>query len=120
MAVPITRFGKDHWSTFAYVETCAVDHEGQLEPRRMRCDENRHPQFVHIRGGTPPTRLKGDEVLSDHDDWDCLDDCEIAGLVKNVGTGLIRVYQLTPLGQKIASDLRIHKQKGGTFSTFVA
>ena len=118
MAVPISKFGKDHWSTFAYVEACAVDNEGKLEPRRMRCDEKRHPQFVHIRGETPPTRLRGDEVIRDHDDWDCLDDCELCGLVQNIGTGMNRIYRLTPLGQQIASNLRVHKQSGGNFSSF--
>lgn len=118
MAVDIAKFGRDHWSTFAYVEACAVDNEGRINPRRMRCDEERHPQFSHIRCVTSPTRLRGDETLSGHDDWDCIDDCEVAGLLINVGTGLDLVYQLTPLGQKVASDLRIHKQNRGTFGTF--
>jgi hypothetical protein len=118
MSVSILKFGKDHWSTFAYAETRAVDHEGVLDPRHMRCDQDRHPQFVHLRGSTPPTRLAGDELLTDHDDWDCLDDCERACLIKNVGTGLARIYELTPFGHTVASELRTHRQKGGNYSTF--
>jgi len=45
-------------------------------------------------------------------------DCEVAGLLINVGTGLDRIYQLTSFGQKVASDLRVHKQNRGTFETF--
>jgi hypothetical protein len=118
MAIPITSFGRDHWSTFAYVEVCALINEGRLEPRRMRCDEFRHPQFAHIKGSTPPTRIREGKTTPNHDDWDCLDDCEVAGLIKNVGTGLNRVYELTDLGQQVAAELRIHKQKGGNFASF--
>lgn len=62
--VPMKRFGKDHWSTLGYVETCVVDkgsdrlntmtgmtvnssglapNGGQLNLLRMRCNEKRHP-----------------------------------------------------------------------------
>ncbi len=117
-AVPIGKFGKDHWSTFAYLETRCVDHGGEIELRHMRCDSDRHPQFAHS-GITAkyPTRLKKGEIKN-HDDWDCLDDCELAGLIKNTGTDLHRVYRLTTLGQSVASQLRKHKADGGNFASF--
>lgn len=30
--IPIEKFGKDHWSTFAYVETLAVENNGIIIP----------------------------------------------------------------------------------------
>lgn len=117
--IPMEQFGKDHWSTFAYVETRCVDHEGVIERKHMRCDADRHPQFAHS-GITIkyPTRIKTGDVKN-HDDWDCLDNCELAGLIENTGTNLHRVYKLTALGNKIAGQLRQHKADGGNFHSFV-
>jgi hypothetical protein len=42
-----------------------------------------------------PTRLRNDVELSDHDDWDCLDDAEAAGLIESAGTGINPTYKLT-------------------------
>lgn len=70
--VPIERFGKDHWSLLAYVETRCVDHKvpetevGALDPVHMRTNEkiNYH---LGLGGKTPmgmsydreyPTRIK--------------------------------------------------------------
>lgn len=117
--VPIERWGADHWSTFAYIETRIVDHKGCPNIPHMRCDGDLHPQFAH--GGTTgkkyPTRYKGGE-LKDHDDWSCLDDCELIGLLENKGTGMNRVYKLTALGRLVAAQLRAHKAIEGSFATF--
>ncbi len=99
---PITLFGKDHWSTFGYVETRAVDHRGTLNHDQMRCDRDRHPTlhaakptriFEHLPNGGPyPTRIKnrpdpnpdgtfGITNLVDHDDYDYLLDAVAAGLL---------------------------------------
>jgi hypothetical protein len=115
--IPMEEFGKDHWSTFAYVETLVVEGE-QPRRERMRCDANRHPQFAHGEFKDKfPTRTKKGEVKN-HDDWDCLDDCELVGLVENTGTNLHRVYNLTTLGWSVASQLRQHKASGGNFHSF--
>jgi hypothetical protein len=115
--IPMGEFGKDHWSTFAYVETLVVDGE-QPRRERMRCDANRHPQFAHGEFKDKfPTRTKKGEVKN-HDDWDCLDDCEVVGLIENTGTNLHRVYKLTTLGWTVASQLRQHKANGGNFHSF--
>lgn len=118
--VPIEQWGADHWSTFAYIETRCVDHGGAPDIRHMRCDSDRHPQFAHVvspGNKKYPTRYKGGE-LTDHDDWDCMDDCELLGLIENKGTGLHRVYKLTALGRMVAAQLRQHKMDKGTFATF--
>lgn len=122
--IEIDRWGKDHWSTFAYIETRIVDHKGVPDVRHMRCDCDLHPQFespymTHAAAGKKyPTRLAGGVQVPDHDDWCCLDDAEEAGLLENVGTGLNRVYVLTPWGRKVANALREHKAAGKNFASF--
>ena len=122
MKTGIGSFGKDHWSLLAYVEACCVDHGGVLDLRHMRCNPCRHPLLadsrVH-RGWKPEwgTRLKGGTILEHHDDWDCLEDLEEAGLVEIVSTvnGIVR---LTPSGETLAARLRLHKQRGGGYANF--
>ena len=118
-AIPIEEFGEDHWSTFVYLETRCVDHKGEVNRMHMRCDRDRHPQFAHNDIVTKfPTHTKKGKV-KEHDDWDCLDDCEQAGLAVNTGTRLHRVYKLTPLGHRVAAQLRQHKADGGNYHSFV-
>lgn len=121
--VPMSKFGKDHWSTFAYIETRIVDHKGEPNKRHMRCNNKRHPQHAHIDTGKEyPTILFGGVKLHDHDDWDCLDDLEQCGLLtqpKMRGTGLFPVYELTDTGKQVAAQLREHKSAGGSFANFV-
>lgn len=103
MAVPIEKFGKDHWSTFAYLETCLMDGV-PVVPARMRKKKR----------GYYPTRLAGGAELADHDDYDCLSDCASAGLLE-LKDGK---WALTQHGVRALSDLRAHKRNGGSFSTF--
>lgn len=132
--IPIKKFGKDHWSTFAYIETRIVDHKGEPNKDHMRTDPDRHPQHMGERKsimGFPvdkhPTRLKGyfedrtKNFVENHDDWDCVDDLISAGLLKEPpdrGTGLNPVYALTELGVIVASQLRVFKGGGGNFAEF--
>lgn len=120
--VPLAEWGKDHWSTLAYIETRAVDFKGIPNNQHMRCDADLHPQFAHARRAglsntKYPTRTKSGEV-EDHDDWSCLDDAEAVGYVENIGTGLHRVYSITPAGQQVCEALRRHLMDGGTNSSF--
>lgn len=125
-SVPMSEFGRDHWSTFAYAECRIVDNDGMINKNHMRCNWARHPLFRHpgCDAVKYPTRLKDGVERPDHDDWDCLDDLEQEQLLVNVGTGMNRVYELTDLGRVIAAQLRAHmaKVKGvpqGKFDTFV-
>lgn len=134
--VPITFWGRDHWSTLAYLETLAVDHKGIATPARnkMRCSAERRPGLVGwtvgglLDGGRYATRLKGANgepewenrrELADHDDWDCVEDAVAAGLLIEGGTGIHPHYQFTSLGLRVAGELRAHKANGGQFHNFV-
>jgi hypothetical protein len=101
--VPMARWGKDHWTTFAYVETRWVDHAGALSHDQMRCDRQRHPAFYGSKrratafgtdcdGSRYATRLKTEQPRPDgtwdiaelpgHDDYDCLADAIREGLIE--------------------------------------
>jgi hypothetical protein len=130
------KFGKDHWSLLAYVGCRVVDNEGTINNEHLRCHPERHPHYVGWRraehGGMwdvkYSTRLAGffetegeDQLnyrLDDHDDWDCLQDLEIAGLIKIHGTGLHPLVALTKYGHKIEARLRRHKADKGQFNEF--
>jgi len=124
-SVPLARWGKDHWSLLAYIETVCVDKHGEIDLQRMRCDPDRHPQFLYLRGigdelackTKYPTLLKGGE-LPDHDDWDCLDDLEAVGLVENIGFTMEPRYTMTERGHGVVAALRKHKASGGKFAEF--
>lgn len=127
--IPISKWGKDHWSTLAYLETLAVDSgkKGLAIPvnARMRTNEIRHPHLLGesfsttaLYGSKYPTRLKEGEVEG-HDDWDCVDDAIEEGLIEDVGTGLNRAYKFTKLGKEVMAKLRQFKMDGGNFWGFV-
>lgn len=133
MTVTVDRFGKDHWSLLAYVETLCVDSLkgiGTIDHRRMRCNIKTHPA---LRSGvvlSSPgwksewgTQLKGyiftskDNFLPQHDDWDCLDDLDTAGFIETLS--LVNGFvTMTGKGNKTAAQLREHKTKGGRFANF--
>lgn len=140
--VPIELWGKDHWSTLAYLETRCVDHGGIIHLPQMRCDNARHPMLAHVRNLGPskcPTRLADGVDLENHDDWDCVFDMIEVGLLKMTGIprnilviippgkrGPISpslqspkpVVKLTDYGLEVSGKLRAHKAKGGNFAGF--
>ncbi len=143
MSTPITpdRFAKDHWSLLAYVETLCVDGKdgmGRIDKTRMRANPERHPlqalnEFAAPWKSAYSTRLAGytgfaqrDDVAAataagvmaeGHDDWDCLDDLQAAGLVEifSLSNGFVK---LTKRGMQVVHQLREHKAQGGTFWNF--
>ena len=100
-------FGRDHWSTFAYIETRCVDYGGVPLRQQMRIDGIKYP-----------TRLR-EGIAINHNDSDCADDLEDAGLLVNNGTGFNQIFRLTPLGWQVASLLRQHKAAGNSFNSFL-
>jgi hypothetical protein len=124
-AVPVEQWGKDHWSTFAYIACVVTGRKGEPDKDRMRTDKDLHPGLlgrqVSLLGSDKkyPTILKGDIELPNHDDWNCAEDLEAVGLIKWNGTGIHPIFELTECGWKIFKDLTAFKNNGGTFATFV-
>ena len=124
--IPTSKWGKDHWSTFAYLETRMVTYRGKIENRHMRCNNRLHRQFAHVKNCQEyPTRLKDGEKFN-HDDWSCLEDMVAAGYFeadfRNVGGkifggGKARV-RITPEGKLVAAMIRAHKMAGGRYADF--
>ena len=117
----LEQFGRDHWSTLAYAETCCVDSMGRLDLRRLRVNEVKRPIRSNGFGWNPKyaTRVKDGGVPEpSHDDIDCLDDLENAGLLEWVGTLVNPAVVLTKRGMEVAAELRQHKADGGQFAAF--
>lgn len=119
--VEMDKWSKDHWGLLAYVETRCVDFKGKLERTHLRCNENKHP--LQKGGINPPwqtdysTRLK-EGTIEGHDDWDCLEEMEDAGLIEIISM-INGFVEITEKGIKVTHRIRKHKIKGGTFSTFI-
>jgi hypothetical protein len=140
MSIPIELWGKDHFSLLAYVESRCVDHGGRLDFDHLRANPATHPHHIGpnvargMRGGLMKwephygTRLNGfwkpdgstdpTKQLPDHDDWDCWEDLEAAGLIKDVGTGMNPIAEMTPKGMDVVALVRVHKAAGGNFAGF--
>ena len=148
MKVPVSAFGKDHWSLLAYLETCVVDPAdsrltqdrggvaqlpamiGQVNKERLRCNPRRHPLHavlgdVRCAGWKPDygTRLAGfstdpEKRIPSHDDWDCMDDLERAGFIEVVSEAN-GLFKITDVGISATAQLRAHKCRGGQFSNYV-
>jgi len=131
--IAMERWGKDHWSLLAYVETRAVDHQGILNGDHMRTNLRLHREMqgdVQYRRGMGSsehsTRLKS-EYIDNHDDWSCLEDLIAAGLItaetaqiyfNRMFANTIARIKLTEKGQVMAEQLRRHKTNGDNFSNF--
>lgn len=119
------QFGKDHWSLLAYIETCCVDKGGKVGLERMRCNPKTHPGLAVAVGGFSSrtwesswgTRTR-EGLIKGHDDHDCAEDLEKAGLIANIGSGINPVFKMTSEGWRVISALRAHKAAGGKYADF--
>ena len=120
MGIEPHRWGKDHWSTFAYIETRCVDYRGRPNAQHIQTNHDRHPLMGNLYDGADYGIRLADCVLpgDEYDEWDCLDDLETYGLIDNVGTGLHRQYEMTATGKLIAGQLRAHKADQKNYVTF--
>ncbi len=124
--VPMDLWGRDHYSTLAYLECRVVDNKGTIAKHHMRTDVDRHPglafrlPFLDEDGNETkyPTRLACGVEMHQHDDWDIADDLCAAGLIKKLGTGFNPWVKLTERGELVAAALRAHKGTGGNFGEF--
>lgn len=107
--VAVTEWAKDHWSTFAYAETCCVDYKGLLNYERLRKDGDQYP-----------TRLAEGLVIEGHDDLDCIRDLVSGGLLEfDESQGLLHLKcKMTDLGREVIAQLRGEKEMGVSFAQF--
>lgn len=131
--VPMEKWGRDHWSTLAYMETVIVEHTVftvKLDPR-MRQTRRMHRVLSEY---SPPkdfdrsvpmdrddgTVLADGSIIKGHDDWACVQDIANLGLL-NVGPEDVDVgvdLTFSDAGMKLAAELRAHKANGGSFKNF--
>lgn len=125
--VPMELWGKDHWSTLAYLETVQVDHKMLMMHSDARMRQNRrHFRILGARRPALPmqrehgSRLNDGSYVPGHDDWNCVQDMAHAGLLSinsdDLGPGV--VFTLVARGLALAHELRIYKANGGNFQTF--
>jgi hypothetical protein len=118
--VPPELWGKDHLTTLLYVETVCTDRGGIAEAARMRQWSGRvlRGDVSHARpcfsDKDYPTRLRNGDELTEHDDWDCVEDMVQAGLILWGGTGILPVLKLTDKGWALAGVLRRYIAEGGS------
>ncbi len=117
-------FGKDHLSLLIYVESRCVDSNGVLEIAHLRVNSTTHPLLAGNAYFTRETwteqngtRLNTGERLADHDDIDCLDDLDNAGLIEIIS--LINGFMsMTDKGNELVSKIRSFKANGGQLKDF--
>ena len=136
--VPPELWGRDHYSTLAYVETKLVDdkYSVRFDPHmrqnrrnwRVLSQSKRVPlKPGDIRNGLVMdpkygSRLADDTYLPWHDDWCCVQDMMAAGLFHGDTDDFDAGFQLqlTNKGYAAAAAIREHKAKGGNFSICAA
>lgn len=143
MVVPMDNWGKDHWSLLGYLDCRCTDNGGTICGAHLRHNPNKRPAVVgsDMSAISPLVRSEGvawkpeygtklaryfevsekyrpQHRLSDHDDIDCLEDLEEAGLIKNEGSGINPLIRFTEFGNRVANALREHKRSGRHFAQF--
>lgn len=137
--VPMGFWGKDHWSTLAYLESVMVDCAGFQVGTDARMKTGRRNSRVMAEGCASPqragratnalsmvmteeqsTKLNNGQRVSGHDDWSCVQDMAAEGLFAqapdDIEPGVILAF--SPKGDEIANALRIFKRNMGQFSQF--
>ena len=133
--IPSQVWGKDHWTTLAYIETVATDCAGFQVGNDPRMRSNRR-NFRVMQGCLKPrraknggvgivmdlehgSRLNDGQIVSGHDDWSCLQDMANEGLFNLDASGVQPgvTLHLSAKGRAWCATLRAHKQAGGTYNT---
>lgn len=98
--------GRDHASTLLYLQTVEANYKGQVmkhnRGEHMRWKVRNYPLPWDPKHGS---RLWDGSILTNHDDFDCMEDLELIGLLVNYGTGINPVVRLTKRGHEAAAEL---------------
>jgi len=138
--ISMAKWGKDHWSTLAYLETVEVEcggfqvgFDGRMRqgrrnfrvmsqecPKPKRPSKCPRPQDAEPMGREDGTRLNDGTVVEGHDDWYCVQDIAMESLfttgVDSVEPGSI--LHLSKRGWDVVNALRKHKAGGGNYASF--
>lgn len=102
-------FGKQHWSTFAYLASCFYSKGGQVDFKRLRVNTSSMWRPTHS------TTLSDGTFLEGHDDIEVWKDLVREGYLEDFH----RVAVLTPIrGRDMAFQLAKHRCDGKSFATF--
>jgi len=126
--VSIEDFGKDHWSLMGYIG-CRIDSNpvpdarnfGVLDSMNLRDKTRLHwnPTYgTRLSGFWTDEGVNVERQLPDHDDFDCLDDLEAAGVITRISQTEILKVAFTSEGLHIYSALTKHKASGKHYSKF--
>ncbi len=128
--VPPELWGRDHWSTLAYIETKLVDgpykvcfdphmRQGRRHYRVLLGKPNgrKTPANAMVMRPEYGSRLADGTYLPWHDDWHCVQDMVKAGLFEDGVWDVGFKLKLTDLGSMVTAALRKLKSEGGSFST---
>lgn len=124
--IPFSNWGRDHWSTLAFIETVMVEKGSFPIMGDARMRSNRRNFRVMPAANAMCMDLESGSLLADgttvkgHDDWCCIQDFAAEGLLdkaqEEIDIG--ETIKFSDLGISIAHKLREHKIKGGSFGTF--
>jgi len=134
----IEKWGKDHWSLLGFFEYwCTNGDKGDAllgikgKFKYMRCNADKQFDSGVFNSFRPKwessysTRLKGyfedkdnsELQVNGHDDFDCMDEIEEAGLII-CGTLVTGSLKFTKIGIKFANELLAHKLQGNNYADF--
>lgn len=137
--IPISHWGRDHWTTLAYIETVMVDMGGFQVGSDARMKSNRRNYRVMARDCPKPlratnqaaslalvmephhaTKLNDGQQVPNHDDWACVQDMGAEGLfaegIDNIEPGV--VLKFSEKGNRVANALREFRRGGGKMADF--
>lgn len=93
-------WGKDHWSLLLYIESCVVDHKGELDLDRIGKD-----------GDAYPVRLNNDTIVPGKSELDCLEDLEKHGFI-TIHSFQELIVDLTDKGWRHTFQMRRNRSAG--------
>lgn len=137
--IPMAYWGRDHWSTLAYIDAVMVECSGFQVGRDARMKSNRRnfrvmgqecpkpkrpgdnvSMFAQPMEREHATKLNNGQQVANHDDWFCVQDMAAEGLFNqapdDIQPGV--VLSLSAKGVQTVNLLRDHQRNGGQLAQF--
>lgn len=137
--IPMSYWGKDHWSTLGYLETVMVECGGFQVGADPRMKSNRRNFRVMSQECAKPkrasnhelvlalpmepqhaTKLNDGQQVARHDDWSCVQDMAAEGFFGQTAYDVEpgTMLQFSEKGNKVANALREFRRNGGQMADF--